>query len=687
MANGTTLGTAYVQIIPSMEGTASKISSILNEEGESAGEEAGENTGSSFMSKLASTVVKLAGTLAIGATIKKAFDVGADLEQQLGGVDTLFKDSADTVKQYANEAYKSCGLSANAYMSNVTSFSASLLQGLGGDTDKAAEYANTAMIDMSDNANKFGTDMTSIQNAYQGFAKQNYTMLDNLKLGYGGTKEEMQRLIKDSAALSDTVDSESLSFDNIVEAIHVMQENMGIAGTTTEEASSTFSGSIGQMSSAWDNFLGGLMMSGKDGIDIETYIQPLVDSISTFVFGNLIPAVGRFVVAVVQSIPEFLESALTTVSAQISSLLGGVIDAETIKIALEAIAAAFTAFVACQALQSLPTLINSIGAALTTLSANPVALVVAAIAAIIVVLVELWNNNEEFRTFIIDCWNTISTTISTVVTTISTFLSDAWDTISTTVTTVWTAISTTFSTVWNDLSNIVSTTIATIQNVITTVFTTISTTISNVWNTVKSVTSSVWNGISSTINGIINTIKSVISTVFNAVKTTISNIWNGIKTTTSNVWNGIKTAIETPINKARDLVKAAIDKIKGFFNFKISWPSIPMPHFSISPSGWEVGDLLKGSIPKLGISWYAKAMDEPYMLSKATLIGAGEAGDEVIYGHSQLMNDIKEAVASEQGTYDERPIYINVYAKDQDEKQIAQEVSKLLTKQLQRSAF
>lgn len=183
MTDGATLGKAYIQIIPSMEGTGSKISAFLNGEGVKAGNEAGEASGKSMMQSLKSTAVKLVSTLAIGATIKKAFDIGADLEQQIGGVETLFAESSAIIRKYADDAYRTAGVSANEYMKNVTSFSASLLQGLGGDTAKAAEYANTAMVDMSDNANKFGTDIGAIQNAYQGFSKQNYTMLDNLKLG------------------------------------------------------------------------------------------------------------------------------------------------------------------------------------------------------------------------------------------------------------------------------------------------------------------------------------------------------------------------------------------------------------------------------------------------------------------------------------------------------------------------
>lgn len=630
MADGATLGKAYIQIIPSMEGTGSKISAFLNGEGVKAGNEAGEASGKSMMQSLKSTAVKLASTLAIGATIKKAFDIGADLEQQIGGVETLFAESSAIIRKYADDAYRTAGVSANEYMKNVTSFSASLLQGLGGDTAKAAEYANTAMVDMSDNANKFGTDIGAIQNAYQGFSKQNYTMLDNLKLGYGGTKEEMQRLIKDAAAVSDSVDAESLSFDNIVQAIHVTQEQMGIMGTTNKEASTTFSGSLGAMKASWDNFLAGLMMNGKDGVDMNTYLQPLVDSIGTFVFNNLIPAVGRFIAAVFEAVPGLLEIGLNSISESISEAFGGIIDAETVKIAIESIAGAFAAFAATEAVIALPGLIDKISTAITGLSLNPVSLAIAAIAGIIIALTQLWNNNEQFREFITSTWNAIMSFLS------------------------------------------------------------------NLRASISSTAVSVWNGISSSISGVVNKISSVISTVFNTVKSVITNVWNGIKNTTTSVWNGIKSAIETPLNKAKNIVKSVIDAIKGFFNFNISWPHIPMPHFSITPRGWGVGDLLKGKIPKLGIDWYAKAMNEPRILDGAQIFGAmggrllggGEAGQEVLYGRSQLMRDISTAVQEAKSEYkDDRPIVINIYAKDQDEKKIAEEVSKILNKEIKRRTF
>lgn len=232
--------------------------------------EKGFSTGVKKLGSIAKTGLAVVGgtvagvATAFGVMTKKALDSYASLEQNIGGVETLFKDSSQGVVDNAKKAYKTAGLSANAYMETVTSFSASLLQSLGGDTKKAADYADRAIIDMSDNANKMGTSMELIQNAYQGFAKQNYTMLDNLKLGYGGTKEEMQRLVQDASKLMDvqkelgvTVDGSSLSFGNIVNAISVMQKHMGIAGTTSKEASETISGSISSTKGAFDNFLNG----------------------------------------------------------------------------------------------------------------------------------------------------------------------------------------------------------------------------------------------------------------------------------------------------------------------------------------------------------------------------------------------------------------------------------------------
>ena len=220
-----------------------------------------------------------------GALVKSVVRQYADYEQNIGGIETMFKGSADKMKGYAAEAYKTAGLSANEYMSQVTSFSATLLQGLGGDTEKAADYAQMAMTDMSDNANKFGTNISEIQRAYQGFAKQNYTMLDNLKLGYGGTQSEMARLINDSGVLGNTMkvtaeNVNQVSFDKIIQAIHVMQERMGVAGTTALEAEKTISGAVGMLKASWANLLTGL---GSADADISKLVGNVMHSFQTVV--------------------------------------------------------------------------------------------------------------------------------------------------------------------------------------------------------------------------------------------------------------------------------------------------------------------------------------------------------------------------------------------------------------------
>ena len=253
--------------------------------------------------KVGAAAVSAAAT-GIAVLTKKALNNYAEYEQLVGGVDTLFKDSSAKVQEYAANAYKTAGLSANEYMDTVTSFSASLLQSLGGDTEAAADMANVAITDMSDNANKMGTDMASLQNAYQGFAKQNYTMLDNLKLGYGGTKEEMQRLIDDANALNAAqgkyTNYSIESYADIVSAIHDVQVEMGIYGTTADEASTTIQGSVSSMKTAWSNLLTGI---ADDNADFKTLIEQFVDSLVT-VGENIIPRINIIIQGLTQLITE-----------------------------------------------------------------------------------------------------------------------------------------------------------------------------------------------------------------------------------------------------------------------------------------------------------------------------------------------------------------------------------------------
>lgn len=313
---GTELAKAYVQIIPTTKGIKSEIGKELGEEVENAGDEAGkkggENAGVSFAKKMLKIIAAAEIGKKVVEGIKVSVEAGAALEQSIGGIETLFKESSDTMIQYANNAFRTCGLSANDYMEITTSFAASMLSSVGGDTAKAAELSNNALIAMSDNANKMGTNMQDIQNAYQGFAKQNYTMLDNLKLGYGGTKEEMQRLLSDANKLNKQqgiiTDYSIDSFADITEAIQVVQDNLGITGTTALEAASTLSGSFGTMQAAWTNFIAKLSVGNRD--QVNQAMMDLASSASTFLFQNLIPAIGRIITQLPSAIGTFITTAI-----------------------------------------------------------------------------------------------------------------------------------------------------------------------------------------------------------------------------------------------------------------------------------------------------------------------------------------------------------------------------------------
>ena len=316
MAAGTELAKAYVQIIPSADGVKGKIQEALGGVADSAGKSAGASVGSNLIGTLKKALV----AAGIGAAIKESIEAGAELQQSIGGIETLFKENADTVKQYAADAYKTAGLSANDYMQSVTGFSASLLQGLGGDTAKAAEVANMALVDMSDNANKMGSDMGSIQNAYQGFAKQNYTMLDNLKLGYGGTKSEMERLLKDAEKFSGVkYDIDNLS--DVYNAIHVIQGELDITGTTAKEASTTISGSMESMKSSFQNVLADLAL----GNDLSASMQGLGESVAN-VASNIIPVIVNIITSVPNLLITLIPQLVPIVISGAQQLVQGLID-------------------------------------------------------------------------------------------------------------------------------------------------------------------------------------------------------------------------------------------------------------------------------------------------------------------------------------------------------------------------
>lgn len=290
--NGTDLGKAYVQIVPSAQGIKASIQEVMGK----PLEEQADNSGSTFGSMLISKIKGAITIAGIGKFLSASLTEGGALQQSIGGIETLFGNSANVIKKAAQTAFKDAGVSANTYMEQTTSFAASLVSSCGGNTAKAAEIAKRAMVDMSDNANKMGTDLQDIQNAYQGFAKQNYTMLDNLKLGYGGTKTEMARLIKDASTYKDSqeklnvsVKDGDMSFSNIANAISVVQDHMKISGTTAEEASTTLTGSFGMVKASVQDFLGAL--STGDGV-WRTF-KNTISSLGTFIVGNLLPMIGN----------------------------------------------------------------------------------------------------------------------------------------------------------------------------------------------------------------------------------------------------------------------------------------------------------------------------------------------------------------------------------------------------------
>ncbi|SNF94610.1 phage tail protein [Streptococcus pneumoniae] len=542
----TELGKAYVQIIPSAKGISGMIQKEMGGEVASAGVSAGESLGSKMMGAVSGVIAAAGIGKAIGASINE----GAALQQSLGGVETLFKDSADKVKGFANEAYKTTGLSANAYMENVTGFSASLLQSLGGDTDKAAETANMAMIDMSDNANKMGTSMESIQLAYQGFAKQNYTMLDNLKLGYGGTKQEMQRLLADAEKLTGVkYDINNLS--DVYSAIHTIQENLDITGTTAREAATTFTGSFESMKSAAQNVLGKLSL----GEDIQPALQALMETTSTFLFGNLIPMIGN----ILKQIPILILGGIKGVFSGIfgeglGSIMGSIVTA------LGSAFLAFKAFSTVSGLLSgIPAVLTTIKTAVTGLftvmSANPIGIAIAAIAGLTAGLVYFFTQTEtgrqiwsSFVAWIKQAWQGVADFFVNLWSGISEGASTLWDG----VVTAWNAVVTFFSDLWVRIQEAASVAWTAITTAVMAIVQPFIDGFMNIWNNISDGLTQIWEGIKMIFQGVWEFIKSIflgailiiinlVTGNFNQLGADLSLIWKGIKNSISMIWEGIKT--------------------------------------------------------------------------------------------------------------------------------------------------
>lgn len=549
-----------------------------------------------FMAKAAA-----AGAAALGAAMikigKDALDAYANFEQLQGGVQKIFgEETAKTVEENAKRAFKTAGMSANDYMETVTSFSASLLQSVGGDTEKAASIADMAIQDMSDNANTFGTSMESIQNAYQGFAKQNYTMLDNLKLGYGGTKTEMERLLADAEKISG-IHYDISNLNDVYEAIHVVQEEMNITGTTAREAAKTLEGSFNSMKASWQNLL--TAMGTGDESEIQRAMEDFTTSVESYL-QNLIPRVKIILESMFTVLGEYINS--IDWGAKINEILtkvGGFLS-EGLPELFHNIVAKVTEWLSTESadgggiMEGLKNLFKGLIAGLIKMLPDLLLLA----ADILVYIGELYQTLLEA---IIEAITDLFAKIWEVV---GPYLEDLWNSIKTGVidffTGIWDWVKDKITTAWNFVKNIFETVVKTVKTV--------------------------FNNIKSAIVDRITTAKDKISSVFNAIKSLVSDKVSAVLSNVKDKFQRIKDAITGPIEKARDKVKSIIEKIKGFFDFKVKLPSIPLPHFGVSPAGWKISDLLTGSIPKLTIDWYKEGGF--FNGGPTVLTGLGEAGPE-----------------------------------------------------------
>ena len=609
----------------------------------------------------AGAAVAGAGVVALG---KKALDCYGDYEQLVGGIETLFKDSAGAVEQYAKDAYKNQQMSANQYMDIATSFSASLLQGLGGDTAEAAKITDMAITDMADNANKMGSSMESIQNAYQGFAKQNYTMLDNLKLGYGGTKEEMERLLADAEKLTG-VHYDISNLGDVYSAIHAVQEEMGITGTSAKEAATTIQGSVAMMKAAWKNWLTGLM---DNDADINQLTQDLIDSV-TQVIDNIAPRIGEFFDSLVESIHNALAdhpeaqaifddivSAIQTVNDIVTDIVNFTIEnwgtiepiLTAVAVAVGVVTAAVIAYNAVAAIKaamdaaqvvSLGALIAAqlASAAATLVALAPYILIVAAIAAVIAVIVLCVKHWDEIKEKVVEVWDKMVSTIESAVEAVKEWFSNLKQGIADKVNSIREAISEKFNAIKQKMSD----TIQAAKDKVIEHFTRIKDGIKEKIQAAKE-----------TVSNVVDNIKQKFSNGFNAAKETVVNIFDNIK-------QGIKDKLEA----AKQTVKDVIDKIKGFFNFSWSLPKLKMPHINISGEF----SLMPPKVPKFSIDCYAKGgvFDAPTLFNNGgRLSGLGEAGAEAIVpleNNTQWLDKIADKLSSKMGG--SQPIIMQVDGK------------------------
>ena len=656
------------------------------------------NLASTAITKVISGCTQLAEKMA--DVTKSAVGHYAEYEQLVGGVETLFKDSAGKLIDYAEKAYKTAGMSSNQYMDTATSFAASLIQGLGGDTAKAVELTNLAITDMSDNANKMGTDIGSIQDAYQGFAKQNYTMLDNLKLGYGGTQSEMIRLINDSGVLGEKIESlDNVTFDQMIEAIHKIQDNLGITGTTALEAGTTISGSWSSVQALFENIL--TKVGSKLAPTVMGFLQQLSDWMESVDWDAFATSVGDALQRVfdwiqkidfttffekgMDGVTEFIEG-LGDFATKIIEVIGNIQSFIDILITLSPIILGVVTTLGSLAVAfKIGEIIDSVKTAMTGLfaamSANPIVAVIAIIAGLVVALVTLWNTNEDFRNAVTAIWDSIKNVWESVKEAFSNFVAAIGEKIEA-VKGFFGNLKDAASEKFSAMKEVVSDKFSQIKETMGTTMQaakdTVSEKLQNMKNAysehgggIKGIAAAAMEGVKGyytagytfidnltggKLSAVANKFKSKMSEAKQAVSNRISEIKNSFSnglgnaySTVTNILGNIKNKFSNIMDSAKNIVSNAINRIKSFFNFSWSLPHLKLPHISISGSF----SLTPPSVPHFGIDWYKKAMDDGMIMNQPTIFGynaksnqflaGGEAGSETVVGTQSLMDMIRGA--------------------------------------------
>lgn len=675
------------------------------------------NLVSTAITKVISGCTQLAAKMA--DVTKSAVGHYAEYEQLVGGVETLFKDSSGKLIDYAKKAYKTAGMSSNKYMDTATSFAASLIQGLGGDTAKAVELTNLAITDMSDNANKMGTDIGSIQDAYQGFAKQNYTMLDNLKLGYGGTQSEMIRLINDSGVLGEKIESlDNVTFDQMIEAIHKIQDNLGITGTTALEAGTTISGSWSSVQALFENIL--TKVGSKLAPTVMGFLQQLSDWMETVDWDAFATSVGDALQRVFDWIQKidfttFFEKGMDGVENFLEKL-GGLIEdvpkiIQTFKDWSPLIAGVAAGFVTLKVAMAISSLISAVSTAIGILTgveetatvaqtglnaamdANPAVFIISIIAGLVAALITLWNTNDGFREAVTAAWDSVKEAFSNLaesigekIESIKNFFGNLKDAASEKLSAMKEVVSEKFSQINGTMGTIMQAAKDTVSEKLQNMKTAyaehgggINGIAAAAMEGVKGYYSAGYTFIDNLTGGKLSAVadkfKSKMSEAKQAVLNKVSEIKNSFSSglgnaysTVTNILGNIKNKFSSILEGAKNIVSNAINRIKSFFNFSWSLPKLKLPHISISGSF----SLTPPSVPHFGIEWYKKAMDDGMIMNQPTIFGynaksnqflaGGEAGSETVVGTQSLMDMINSAVQDSDNDLESAEVLKMIYA-------------------------